>query len=189
MSDDDAGGAAFGAAEDLKGFNRLSEGLAPEIRDLALALRGLFKAHGRSLRDFAARSHFGPSTVSRYLAGERIPEKHFLDCLIKFVCEAHRQEATVIAEVQSHLYRLHREALLASRPERYREQMASDRLEDAILQREQAELQIQELRRELSAHSRQLQERELQVRQLEEACVHDRASGGRGICICGSGTI
>ncbi|WP_458248475.1 ATP-binding protein [Streptomyces sp. MAI_2237] len=167
MSGDGFGpeGAPFAEAEDLEGFKRLSEELAPETRDLALALRGLFKAQGRSLRAFAARSHFGASTVSRYLAGERLPEKHFLDALIRFACEAHGQEVT--AEVQSHLYRLHREALATSQPARYREQMASDRLEDAILQCEQAELQIQELRRELSLRSRQLQERKLQVGQLE----------------------
>ncbi|MEU1667695.1 ATP-binding protein [Streptomyces sparsogenes] len=134
--------------EDLKGFKPLSPGLSPEVRDLARALRRLFRTTGKSLREFASCHHVSAPSLSRYLAGERIPDKQFLDVLMKAACAFNGAEVT--ADMQGHLYRRHREALLAVQPARYREQMASDRLEDAVLQKEQAELRIRDLERDVS---------------------------------------
>jgi len=117
-----------------------------------------------------------PSTVSRYLSGERPPEKFFLDLLLNSACSAIGQKVT--PDMQEHLYRLHREALLAVNPARYREQMASDCLEDAILQREQAELQIDDLRVELSGHKVQLRELEFQIQQTEAVFEAERQHRG-----------
>ncbi|MEU5610289.1 ATP-binding protein [Streptomyces sparsogenes] len=134
--------------EDLKGFKPLSPGLSPEARDLARALRGLFRATGKSLREFASCHHVSAPSLSRYFAGERIPDKQFLDVLMKAACAFNGVEVT--ADMQGHLYRRHRDALLAVQPARYREQMASDRLEDAVLQKEQAELRIRDLEKDVS---------------------------------------
>ncbi|WP_225851285.1 ATP-binding protein [Streptomyces sp. HPF1205] len=166
----------FGDAEDLKGFKSLAPELSPEVRDLASALRGLFKATGKSLRQFAVYHHLSAPSVSRYLAGERIPDKQFLDILMKSACKTHGLEVT--AELQGHIYRRHREALLADQPLRYREQMASDRLEDAILQKEEAELQIRDLRADVRGQQRKLRELEVCIQQLEAAGERDRQRSG-----------
>ncbi len=162
--------------EGIKGFKALSGDLAPEVRELALAMRRLLKATERSLRDFSVSHHRGPGSVSRYLSGERVPDKEFLDVLMKSACNALGQEVT--ADMQAHLYRLHREALLAVQPARYREQMASDRLEDAILQKEQAELLIRDLQAEVSDQQRQLGDLDAQVQQVETACTQERQRHG-----------
>ncbi|OXY95587.1 hypothetical protein BEK98_15695 [Streptomyces diastatochromogenes] len=173
---DDAafGDTAFGdtAFGDAEGFKPLSGELRPEVRDLAEALRRLLKGSGKSQRQFAVYHHIGVSTVSRYLSGERIPDKHFLDGLMKSACKAHGTE--VSAALQGRMYRLHRDALLADDPARYREQMASDRLEDAVLRAEEAQLEIRELRRAAEGQKQQLWALESQLRQLEAAEHHER---------------
>ncbi|MFH8771816.1 ATP-binding protein [Streptomyces sp. NPDC017958] len=170
---DDAafGDAAFGDAE---GFKPLSGDLRPEVRELAEALRRLLKGSGKSQRQFAVYHHIGVSTVSRYLSGERIPEKHFLDGLMKSACKAHGKE--VSEGLQGLMYRLHRDALLAEDPARYREQMASDRLEDAVLREEEAQLEIRELRKDAKGQKQQLWALESQLRQLEAAEQQERGS-------------
>ncbi|MFF5013752.1 ATP-binding protein [Streptomyces sp. NPDC001165] len=170
---DDAafGDAAFGDAE---GFKPLSGELRPEVRELAEALRRLLKGSGKSQRQFAVYHHIGVSTVSRYLSGERIPDKHFLDGLMKSACKAHGKE--VSEALQGLMYRLHREALLAEDPARYREQMASDRLEDAVLREEEAQLEIRELRKAAKGQKQQLWALESQLLQLAAAEQQERGA-------------
>ncbi|MFE1880342.1 ATP-binding protein [Streptomyces diastatochromogenes] len=174
MGDDDREEAAFDDAAfgDAEGFEPLSGELRPEVRDLAEALRRLLKGSGKSRRQYAVCHHIGVSTVSRYLSGERIPDKHFLDGLMTSACKAHGRE--VSAALQGRMYRLHRDALLAEDPARYREQMASDRLEDAVLREEEAQLEIRELRRAAQGQKQQLWALESQLRQLKAAEQQER---------------
>ncbi|MER5888212.1 ATP-binding protein [Streptomyces sp. NPDC001941] len=160
---------------DGDGFAPLSQALPPEVRALATTLRRLLKGAGKSQRQFAVYHHISVSTVSRYLSGERIPDKHFLDALMKSVCKAHDTE--VSAELQGDLYRLHREALLAKDPPRYREQMASDRLEDAVLRQEDLELELRDLRVSADEQLRELTALESQLRMLETSAVRERGAG------------
>ncbi|EHM25669.1 hypothetical protein OG771_39430 [Streptomyces anulatus] len=164
---------SFEDVEDVNGLRPLAEGLQPEVRELACAMRGLFKATQKSLRQFAVYHHFAPGTVSRYLGGRRIPEKNFVDALLKSACKAHGVELT--PDVQAYTYRLHREALLAQQPGRYRLQMASDKLEEAILEKEQAELDIRALRLSVSDQKRELSRLERQQREIERSATEDRA--------------
>ncbi|MER7935397.1 MULTISPECIES: ATP-binding protein [unclassified Streptomyces] len=157
--------------EDAEGFKPLSPKLRPEVRELAVAMRRLLKGSGKSQRQFAAYYRTSVSSVSRYLSGERIPEKHFLDGLMKSACKAHGTE--VPADLQGRIYRLHRDALLADNPARYREQMASDRLEEAVLREEELEIESRELHRAVEGHVRQLQAMEFQLRQIEAAQAHE----------------
>ncbi|KUO02885.1 transcriptional regulator [Streptomyces caeruleatus] len=78
--------------EDADGFKPLSEKLRPEVRELATALPHLLKGSGKSQRQFAVYYRTSVSSVSRYFSGERIPEKHFLDGLMKSACKAHGTE-------------------------------------------------------------------------------------------------
>lgn len=138
----------FEDVEDVAGLGALPDDLQPEVREFVCALRGLFKATKKTLRQFAAYHHISAPSVSRYLSGKRLPDKNFIDALLKSACKAHDVDLT--PDVQAHAYRLHREALLAQQPGRYAMQMASDRLEEAILKREQAELQIRDLQLSVS---------------------------------------
>ncbi|MCX4764158.1 ATP-binding protein [Streptomyces sp. NBC_01275] len=165
MGDDELSGGepSFGDVEHLKGFQDPPADLSQEKRELVLAMRGLFEGTGLSLRGFAATHHFSAPSISRYLKGDRIPDKQFLDVLMKSACR--RNGLEVDADLQAHLYQRHRDALLSDQPARYREQMASDRLEDAILEREQAELRIRELEGDLSDHRIQLDELQRRIQE------------------------
>ncbi|WP_432134341.1 MULTISPECIES: ATP-binding protein [unclassified Streptomyces] len=169
----------FGDVERLKGFQDPRSDLSPETRDLVLALRGLFEATGLSLRAFAATHHFSAPSVSRYLKGDRIPDKQFLDVLMKSACRRNGRQVT--AELQAHLYQRHRDALLSDNPARYREQMAGDRLEDAVLEREQAELRIRDLEGELTGHRRQLDELRERLRQIGTESAEERPQQGAAL--------
>ncbi|MFI1364890.1 ATP-binding protein [Streptomyces griseochromogenes] len=166
----------FDGSGEVPGLKPLPEGLSPELREFVVALRSLFRATGKSLRQFSVYHHVSAPSVSRYLSGVRIPEKAFLDALLKSACRACGPEATL--EVQAHIYRLHRDVLLAQDPQRYRAQLASDRLEVAVLEKEQAELTITELRRGVSDQKRQLRELELHLRQVQDARSRDSVRHG-----------
>ncbi|WP_416960291.1 ATP-binding protein [Streptomyces sp. Agncl-13] len=160
------------AHDDADGFKPLPPTLRPEVRELALALRRLLKGSGKSQRQFASYYRTSVSSVSRYLSGERIPEKHFIDGLMKSACKAHGTE--VSADLQGRIYQLHRDALLADNPARYREQMASDRLEEAVLREEELELESRELYRAVEGHQRQLRALESQLREVRAAQEHQQ---------------
>ncbi|MFI2436849.1 ATP-binding protein [Streptomyces sp. NPDC018693] len=172
----------FGDVEHLKGFQDLRPELSPETRDLVLAMRGLFQATGLSLRAFAATHHFGPASVCRYLKGDRIPDKQFLDVLMKSACRRNGREVT--ADLQARLYQRHRDALLSDQPARYREQMAGDSLEDAVLKREQAELRIRDLEQDLSHRTLQLSRLKARIQQIEDTGAHDRQLLGTELTRC-----
>ncbi|MFF8785220.1 ATP-binding protein [Streptomyces sp. NPDC015125] len=167
------------AFEDADGFKPLSEQLLPEIRELALALRHLLKISGKSQRQFAAAYHTSVSSVSRYLSGERIPEKHFLDGLLKSACRAHDRE--VPADLQGRIYQLHRDALLTDNPARYREQMASDRLEEAVLREEELELASRDLHRQLQGRMVQLKALESQLHEVTAAQRQEQPAPGSDV--------
>lgn len=163
----------FEGSGEVPGLKPLPEALRPDLRQFVIAMRGLFKATGKSVRQFSVYHHISAPSVSRYLSATRIPEKDFLDALLKSACHAYGHEVT--PEMQAYVYRLHREALLAEAPGRYRAQLASDRLEVAVLEREQAELTIAELQRGVSDQKRQLRELELHLRQLQDARSRENA--------------
>jgi transcriptional regulator with XRE-family HTH domain len=153
--------------DDADGFKPLPDELRPEVRELALALRRLLKGSGKSQRQFAAYYRISVSSVSRYLSGERIPDKHVLDGLMKSACKAHGTE--IPADLQGRIYQLHRDALIVDNPARYREQMASDRLEEAVLREEELELESRELHRAVQGHMQQLRALESKLREVAAA--------------------
>ncbi|MFD8050155.1 ATP-binding protein [Streptomyces chartreusis] len=160
--------------EDADGFKPLSDQLRPEIGELARVLRRLLKLSGKSQRQFAVTYRISVSSVSRYLSGERIPDKHFLDGLMKSACKANGTE--VSADLQAEIYQRHRDALLADNPERFREQMASDRLEEAVLREEELQLESRELHRAVQGYQQQLRALESQLREIKAAQRQDQGS-------------
>ncbi|MFI8880246.1 tetratricopeptide repeat protein [Streptomyces sp. NPDC055243] len=90
----------------------LKDGLAPEKRALAEDLRRIFLALKISVRRYAERQYLSPSTVTRYLNGERIPPWNFVAGVIT---EAQEYRAPLTAGAEDTLRELHREAIEANR--------------------------------------------------------------------------
>ncbi|NUH36475.1 tetratricopeptide repeat protein [Streptomyces samsunensis] len=88
----------------------LKDGLAPEKQALAEDLRRAFLTLGISVRRYAVRRYLNPSTVTRYLNGERIPPWDFVAGVIADVQEAH---APLTPEAKETLRVLHRDAVKA----------------------------------------------------------------------------
>lgn len=86
----------------------LKDGLAPEKRALAEDLRRIFLVLGISVRRYAARRFLNPSSVTRYLNGERVPPWDFVAGVISDVQEA---RAPLTPEAEAALRDLHRAAL------------------------------------------------------------------------------
>jgi len=163
---------SFEESGNVQGLKPLPPDLRPETREFVDAMRRLLAGTGKSLRQFAAYHHFSPASVSRYLNGKRLPDKVFVDALLKSACLAHQVE--LAPGMQEHAYRLHREALLTDQPGRYKLQMASDQLEEAILAREQAELTIRELKSSVSDQKHQLTLLERQKYQITHTAAEER---------------
>ncbi|MEV6010788.1 hypothetical protein AB0M29_28715 [Streptomyces sp. NPDC051976] len=165
--------------EDPSGLKPIGAEVRAASRDLALSMRLHFAGVGMSLRMFAIGHHMNPATVSRYLSAQRLPDKHFLDVLL--YCWQQRQEREVaeqeIMERRNGLYQLHGDALLAGKPGQYQLQQASDRLEEAALQQEQAEMKIKDLEEGVAHRQQQCEALERQLRELERGAVEQRATG------------
>ncbi|MCF6524831.1 helix-turn-helix transcriptional regulator [Streptomyces sp. JJ36] len=73
-------------------------------------LRGLFDGCGLSLRQFTRKHGFSHSAIARYLSGERLPRKAFLDALLS---ERGTDTAPVTGEVRRLTFALYRAALEA----------------------------------------------------------------------------
>ncbi|MCC2276190.1 tetratricopeptide repeat protein [Streptomyces sp. ET3-23] len=86
----------------------LKEGLAPEKQALAEDLRRVFLTLGVSVRRYAVRRYLSPSTVTRYLNGERIPPWDFVAGVIADLQEAH---APLTPEAAAVLRELHQDAV------------------------------------------------------------------------------
>ncbi|MFE9658919.1 ATP-binding protein [Streptomyces sp. NPDC005955] len=158
--------------DEVEGRQSLSSKLSPQARDLALALRRLMKGSGQSQRQFVAYHDISTAAVSRYLSGERIPRKDFLDWLLKSACKARGVE--VSAQARSRLYQLHLDALQTENPARYQEQLAMDRLEDAVMHEGELELERGELRTAVAGERRELRELASQLREVEAAQQRER---------------
>lgn len=128
--------------------------LSSEHLQFVLAMRTVFLATEKTLREFAAESHYGPSSVSRYLRGKRIPDKVFLDSLMENACLTRGIPLT--DEMKSELYLLHLEALRVGDQTRYRMQLATDSLESALAEKKRAEERIAELEANLSDQERHI---------------------------------
>ncbi|GCB52078.1 hypothetical protein SNL152K_9434 [Streptomyces sp. NL15-2K] len=82
--------------------------MATEKRALAEDLRRIFLVLGISVRRYAARRFLNPSSVTRYLNGERVPPWEFVAGVIADVQEA---QAPLTPEAEAALRDLHRAAL------------------------------------------------------------------------------
>lgn len=102
------------------------EGISPEMRALAQALRDLFAGLKISERRYAARRSYDSSTVSRYLSGQRLPSWEFALNLLNDVAETRGTVPT--AETTEMLRALHHAALRAGKSPTHRVQLLQQQL-------------------------------------------------------------
>lgn len=141
--------------------------------EFARALKAHFDTAGLSLRVFGATNNIHYATVSRYLTGVRLPERDFVDLVLK-AAEA-KLGVPVTAHVRQHLYDLHLAALNASNPAMYRTEVLRGELKVQIVLAQAAERREQGLIREL-AEKREADARlRSHVRELEAAVEDQQA--------------
>ncbi|AZQ72243.1 hypothetical protein EKH77_14370 [Streptomyces luteoverticillatus] len=102
------------------------EGLSPETRALAQALRDLFAGLEISERRYAARRSYDSSTVSRYLSGQRLPPWEFALNLLNDVAETRGTVPT--PETTEMLRTLHHAALKAGKSPTHKVQLLQQQL-------------------------------------------------------------
>ncbi|MFI1969414.1 hypothetical protein BLA24_14295 [Streptomyces cinnamoneus] len=102
------------------------DGLSPETRALAQALRELFAGLGISERRYAARRSYDSSTVSRYLSGQRMPSWEFVLNLLHDVAEERGTVPT--AETTEMLRARHTAALKAGKSPTHKVQLLEQQL-------------------------------------------------------------
>ncbi|MFC8447732.1 response regulator [Kitasatospora sp. NPDC057223] len=143
----------------MAGLQPLDKDLNSECRALAEALRQQFEALGVSARRYATRRFINPGTLSRYLAGSRVPPWKFVQDLLIDVAEERGMPAT--AEAIDVVRSLHRAAqrtsasmskavaqlqlqLVDADREARRSSARKDVLDDALVERNQriADLQV-----------------------------------------------
>lgn len=151
----------------------LGEGLSPETRALAEALRTVFDGLHETLTRYAARMHLDKGAVSRYFSGQRVPHWDFIHNLL--VESAKAQGRTPTQEVVSHLKDLHQAALAASGTDHDRIMRLQDRLSDAVDAVERAKLREEVLQQALDAALQASQRNaELEITARETAYTADR---------------
>ncbi len=136
-------------------------------------LVALWESVGVSMSRFAAANPIDKGTISRYLAGKRVPrEAWFLNRLLALRAEQGRE---VSQAVRDHLTGLQLAALQAAHPGEYRVRLVSDRLELAEVARRETERYAQALHEQLADRQRQVDELTQQQATLHDAWDADRS--------------
>ncbi|GAA2513691.1 helix-turn-helix domain-containing protein [Streptomyces longisporus] len=173
----------------------LAPDLPPAKRELAKALRALYRSTGLTVRQCARQCHLDASVVSRYLSGARIPpwefvtalasgaplNTHDLGLLLEQALQEDGGDAARIAMLHLQLAKKGREALAAQRRAKdLEEQVTQTQKELSTLQKkmkteiEKLEKKILRARQELKHHEEDAQptaalEAKLQVLEKEKA--------------------
>lgn len=117
----------------------MDRSIRPEMGDLADTLRTLFASLEISMRRYAARTFMDPGSLSRYLSGERLPPRSFIESLVRTVRES---GVPLSAYAHERLFELYENALRSSP---YR----GDQLSLLNARHEAAQQRIRELQEEI----------------------------------------
>lgn len=113
-----------------------------EKRAFVEDLRMIFCRLGVSVRRYSARRHVDPSTLTRYLKGDRLPAWDFVATLI---ADLREEGAALTLEAEQRVRELHREALQSNRPASKKQQLEDQlALADEEARRKQAHAQALE---------------------------------------------
>ncbi|WP_053697009.1 FxSxx-COOH system tetratricopeptide repeat protein [Streptomyces sp. NRRL F-5755] len=146
------------AAERVGDLKPVPRHVAPQCRELALALRGVFAGLRLSVRRYALRRHHDPGTVSRYLNGTAVAPAEFVERLLEDAAQALGRP--VSAEVTARVTALQREALRATNKLGWELQLLRDRLAEADRRQRAAETNVEALTEALHARKRRIAELE-----------------------------
>ncbi|MFB7256159.1 hypothetical protein [Streptomyces nojiriensis] len=123
----------------------------------------MFLALGVSVRRYAARRHMDPSTVTRYLGGERVPPWDFVAGVLADLREA---DSPVTFEAETGLRSLHRKALECHRSDNEK-QTLQDRLAEADEETRRIRTRQRALEEALMDRTQRLAEAHGRCRQLQ----------------------
>ena len=163
---------AFARTTSAQSLNPVADSVSPAVRALTESMRDLFDALGLSLTRFSVQMHCDKGTVSRYLSGERVPPRDFIDRLFKAVHDA--RGALVTPEVQTVILEQYLAALEEHNPKRYQIQKISDQLLAAEEERRQRELVISALRETVAKQQDNIYALEMEKRAVEAAWATER---------------
>ncbi|MEU3250888.1 FxSxx-COOH system tetratricopeptide repeat protein [Streptomyces sp. NPDC006997] len=121
------------------GLAPLTENLVAERRQLALELRRCFVELRISVRGYAAKRRYSPSSVSRYLSGETVAPDHFVTALVDDL--GGRLGRRMSPAAQRRLTALQRAALKATNTRAWQIQDLEDKLAAALQEADVARTQ------------------------------------------------
>jgi hypothetical protein len=157
-------------------YKPLDEDLDVRVREFTEALRVCFQGCGLSLRQFGARYFHDHTTVWRYLNGDHVPERGFVDDVIKAL--EVQSGSTATAETRTHLYELHLAALEATSAPRHRVEILTAELREQVLRLEQAQRQIQSLSDVVADKKEREDALQARIRELETAADREQIRHG-----------
>ncbi|GHG76029.1 hypothetical protein [Streptomyces griseocarneus] len=141
------------------------DGLAPEARALAQALRDLFAGLGISERRYAARRSYDSSTISRYLSGQRIPPWEFVLNLLNDVAEERGTVPTL--ETTRMMRDRHMAALKAGKSPSHKVQLLEQQLALADQEARRVSARERVLEDALQDREHRIRDLQMQFRQLQ----------------------
>ncbi|GGY25313.1 helix-turn-helix domain-containing protein [Streptomyces djakartensis] len=146
--------------------------VGPERYELALALRDLAQRLGVSLSRYAVRVSWDRSTLSRFFSGALVPPAEFVEQLLE---NGDRETGTELTPAAKDVVRkLHRTALRATSPASGALQDLRDQLAEADRDNRHFQQEARLLREVIRRAQEQLDEQQLQLRQLENAGAAER---------------
>ena len=130
-------------------------------------MRSLYGTLGISLTRFATQVHSDKGTVSRYMSGDRIPPRDFIDKLLKaFFSKKGRPVTPDLHELVEEQFLA---ALKARNPAQHRVQDLSNRLRMAIEEKQQCEVEIVVLREAMHSRQEEIYRLEMEQREIRAA--------------------
>nr|WP_157554544.1 TIR-like protein FxsC [Herbidospora sakaeratensis] len=150
----------------------LSPQLDHRVHAFADALRRIFLSLDMTLGQYAIRHRRNKADVSRWLSGNRVPERAMVD---EMLAEATRRlHHPVTDEVRYHIHKLHAAAILAQGPLTQRIQLLSDEMDGALTELQQVKAERKDLQDALGHRNQQVHDLTIRSRQLEQAWASER---------------
>jgi len=141
--------------------------LDPQVRIFTETIRSLYGTLGISLTRFATQVHSDKSVVSRYMSGDRLPPRDFIDKLLKAVFD--KKGRPVTPDLQELVEAQFLAALKARNPTQYRVQDLSNRLRMAIEEKQQCEAEIAALSEAMHSRQEEIYRLEMEKREIRAA--------------------
>ena len=141
--------------------------LEPDVRIFTETIRSLYGTLGISLTRFATQVHSNKGTVSRYMSGDRLPPRDFIDKLLNAFFS--NKGKPVTPDLQELVEEQFLAALKARNPAQHRVQDLSNQLRMAIEEKQQCEIEITALREAMHSRQEEIYRLEMEKREIRAA--------------------